>query len=90
MARVLFENVRKVFDGKIPAVTNLTLDVAALELMVIVGPSGCGKTTTLRMVAGLEEVTDGSSLLEIQSLTTSLLKTAISQWSFRTMHCIRT
>jgi multiple sugar transport system ATP-binding protein len=60
MARILLENVTKVFDGKVTAVSNFNLNVADGEFMVIVGPSGCGKTTTLRMIAGLEEVTSGN------------------------------
>jgi len=65
MTRVLLENVTKVYVGAVRepplhAVSNLNLDVADGEFMVIVGPSGCGKTTTLRMIAGLEEVTSGN------------------------------
>ncbi len=60
MARILLENVTKVFEGKVTAVRNFNLDVADGEFMVIVGPSGCGKTTTLRMIAGLEEMTSGN------------------------------
>jgi multiple sugar transport system ATP-binding protein len=60
MARVLLENVNKVFDGKVVAVSGFTLGVADGEFMVIVGPSGSGKTTTLRMIAGLEEPTSGN------------------------------
>jgi len=60
MARVLLENVTKVFDGNVVAINNMTLDVVDKEFMVIVGPSGCGKTTTLRMIAGLEEITEGT------------------------------
>jgi multiple sugar transport system ATP-binding protein len=60
MARILLENVTKVFDGEITAVSNFNLDVTDGEFMVIVGPSGCGKTTTLRMIAGLEETTSGN------------------------------
>ncbi|MGB2861907.1 MAG: ABC transporter ATP-binding protein [Sedimentisphaerales bacterium] len=60
MARVLLENVTKVFGGEVTAVRNFNLNVADGEFMVIVGPSGCGKTTTLRMIAGLEKATSGN------------------------------
>ena len=60
MARILLQNVTKIFDGEVAAVSDFNLDVADGEFMVIVGPSGCGKTTTLRLIAGLEEVTKGS------------------------------
>ncbi|MFC1792540.1 ABC transporter ATP-binding protein [Planctomycetota bacterium] len=60
MARILLENVTKVFDGEVTAVSNFNLEVTDGEFMVIVGPSGCGKTTTLRMIAGLEEITSGN------------------------------
>jgi len=54
------ENVTKVFENKVTAVSNATLKVADQEFIVIVGPSGCGKTTLLRMIAGLEEPTSGT------------------------------
>lgn len=60
MASVTFENVRKVYDNNHLAVDGVNFTVADGELMVLVGPSGCGKSTTLRMLAGLESVTDGS------------------------------
>jgi multiple sugar transport system ATP-binding protein len=59
MARISLQNITKVFDGEIAAVSDFNLEVADGEFMVIVGPSGCGKTTTLRMIAGLEEATAG-------------------------------
>jgi multiple sugar transport system ATP-binding protein len=59
MARVAFEQVSKVFGDGTRAVDRLDLEIANGEFMVLVGPSGCGKTTALRMVAGLEEISDG-------------------------------
>ena len=60
MARVEFEEVSKVFGDGTRAVDRLDLEIADGEFMVLVGPSGCGKTTALRMVAGLEEISDGT------------------------------
>ena len=60
MATVAFEAVSKVFGDGTKAVDNLDLEVVDGEFMVLVGPSGCGKTTALRMVAGLEDATDGA------------------------------
>ncbi len=58
MASISFEHVTKQFDDA-KAVDDLNIDVADGEFLVLVGPSGCGKTTALRMLAGLEEITDG-------------------------------
>jgi len=60
MAQVRFENVDKVFDNGVKAVSNMSLDVRDGEFLVLVGPSGCGKTTALRMVAGLEAISSGT------------------------------
>jgi multiple sugar transport system ATP-binding protein len=60
MAEIVFDQVTKVFDDGTVAVEDLTLEVPDGSLMVLVGPSGCGKTTALRMVAGLEQITEGS------------------------------
>jgi multiple sugar transport system ATP-binding protein len=60
MATVEIEHVTKVYPNGSEAVSDLSLDVADGEFMVLVGPSGCGKTTTLRMVAGLEDITEGA------------------------------
>src|SRR5579875_2401463 len=59
MATVELEHVTKVYPNGAEAVSDLNLNVADGEFMVLVGPSGCGKTTTLRMIAGLEDVTEG-------------------------------
>jgi multiple sugar transport system ATP-binding protein len=60
MADVAFNEVDKVYDNGVQAVFGLTLDIHDGEFLVLVGPSGCGKTTALRMVAGLEDITDGT------------------------------
>jgi multiple sugar transport system ATP-binding protein len=58
MAEVVLEHVYKRF-GNVTAVNDFSLHIADQEFMVFVGPSGCGKTTTLRMIAGLEEISEG-------------------------------
>ena len=55
MANVLLKNLTKRFD-QVVAVNNVNLEIADQEFVVLVGPSGCGKTTTLRMIAGLENL----------------------------------
>jgi multiple sugar transport system ATP-binding protein len=59
MADIKFTHVFKEYGGGTLAVDDLNLEIAEGEFVVLVGPSGCGKTTALRMVAGLEEITDG-------------------------------
>jgi multiple sugar transport system ATP-binding protein len=60
MAQIYLDEVSKVYGGNVRAVNALSLDVADGDFMVFVGPSGCGKTTALRMVAGLEDITEGT------------------------------
>jgi len=60
MATVSLDKVSKVYPNGFKGVSDLDLEVAEGELMVLVGPSGSGKTTALRMVAGLEEITSGT------------------------------
>lgn len=59
MAQVSLRNVTKMFSGNIKAVNDINLGIENKEFLVLVGPSGCGKSTTLRMIAGLEEPTEG-------------------------------
>src|SRR5438552_18284783 len=60
MASIELENVTKEFAGGVVAVDDVSLTIADGEFMVLVGPSGCGKSTLLRMIAGLEEHTEGT------------------------------
>ena len=59
MAEIAYEHVAKIYPDGTQAVHDLELEIQDGELMVLVGPSGCGKTTALRMLAGLEEITEG-------------------------------
>src|ERR671937_2448005 len=59
MASVTYDHVTKRFGTETLAVSDLNLNVKDTDFMVLVGPSGCGKTTALRMLAGLEEITEG-------------------------------
>jgi multiple sugar transport system ATP-binding protein len=63
MAGATFQDVGKVYPDGTRAVSGLGLDISDGELMVLVGPSGSGKTTALRMVAGLEDITEGVVLI---------------------------
>ena len=60
MASVTYENVTKKYAGDTLAVNDLSLHIKDTEFMVLVGPSGCGKSTALRMLAGLEDITEGA------------------------------
>ncbi|MGD9900770.1 MAG: ABC transporter ATP-binding protein [Calditrichaceae bacterium] len=63
MASVQLNNISKVYDKKVTAVSNANLQIDDKEFVVLVGPSGCGKSTLLRMIAGLEEISDGEILI---------------------------
>src|SRR2546421_12939277 len=62
MSSVTYEHVYKRF-GDVIAVNDLNIQVADKEFLVFVGPSGCGKTTSLRLLAGLEEISDGNIMI---------------------------
>ena len=64
MASVTFDGVSKVYDNGFKAVDTLDLQIRDGEFMVLVGPSGCGKTTALRMLAGLEDISDGELVID--------------------------
>jgi len=64
MATVELKNLTKVYSGGVKAVDKANVTVNDQEFLVLVGPSGCGKTTTLRMIAGLEEITEGDLYID--------------------------
>ena len=59
MASITFDSVGKVYPGGNRVISDVSLNIADGEFLVLVGPSGCGKSTLLRMIAGLEEITEG-------------------------------
>ncbi|KNY27351.1 ABC transporter ATP-binding protein [Pseudobacteroides cellulosolvens] len=59
MASVKLKNVYKRYAGGVTAVNDFNMDIEDKEFIILVGPSGCGKTTTLRMIAGLEDISEG-------------------------------
>ncbi len=59
MAKIVLEGIEKVYPDGYHAITDLNLDIADGEFVILVGPSGCGKSTALRMVAGLEDISGG-------------------------------
>ncbi|MEG3693756.1 ATP-binding cassette domain-containing protein, partial [Vibrio coralliirubri] len=63
MAKVTLQNVNKVYDNGFHAIHDVSLEIKDGEFMVLVGPSGCAKSTMLRMVAGLESITDGQLVI---------------------------
>ena len=66
---VVLQNVHKTFDGAVRAVIDFNVEIERGEFVALLGPSGCGKTTILRMIGGLEEVTEGKIYIEGNDVT---------------------
>jgi multiple sugar transport system ATP-binding protein len=64
MANVQLKSLTKVYEGNVTAVKDANIEIQDKEFVVLVGPSGCGKTTTLRMIAGLEDITGGDLVID--------------------------
>jgi multiple sugar transport system ATP-binding protein len=64
MAHLSMRGLTKVYPGGVQAVYNFNLEIEDKEFVILVGPSGCGKSTVLRMIAGLEEITDGELFID--------------------------
>ncbi len=69
MGTVKLVDLKKVYDKNVVAVEKANLEIAEGEFLVLLGPSGCGKTTIMRMIAGLEEVTEGKVYLDGKDIT---------------------
>ncbi len=69
MSYLKLSSLKKTYPNGVTAVKDLDLEIEKGEFVVLLGPSGCGKTTTLRMLAGLEEVTEGSIILDGKDIT---------------------
>ena len=64
MSSVTLKGIYKRYAGGVTAVSDFNLDIEDKEFIILVGPSGCGKTTTLRMIAGLEEISEGELYID--------------------------
>ena len=64
MASLRLKNIKKTYDGKKYIIKGVDLEIEDKEFIIFVGPSGCGKSTMLRMIAGLEEITDGELYID--------------------------
>ncbi len=71
-------------------IDSLDLTIADGEFLVLLGPSGCGKSTLLKIIAGLEDATDGEVYIDGQLANYTAPKRAMSRWSSRTTRSIRT
>jgi multiple sugar transport system ATP-binding protein len=68
MSELILKNINKIYPGGIQAVYDFNIEVEHGEFIILVGPSGCGKSTVLRMIAGLEKITDGDMILSGQRI----------------------
>ena len=89
MAQIRMDNITKRYPDGFEAVKDMSLDIEDGEFVILVGPSGCGKSTALRMIAGLEDITDGELRIGDNVVNARRPRTAISRWCSRTTRSIR-
>ena len=85
MASVTYDHVFKRF-GDVTAVNDVNIEIADKEFLVLVGPSGCGKSTALRLLAGLEDISDGQILIGDRVVNDVAPKDTGWQQDFRLAH----
>ena len=90
MAGIELQQVTKRYPDGTEGVKTLDLDIADGEFMIMVGPSGCAKSTILRMIAGLEEISDGRLDRRRARQRRRRRRIATSRWSSRTTRSTRT
>ena len=90
MAEITFNGVWKRYPDGFEAVKDMNLEINDGEFMILVGPSGCGKSTALRMIAGLEDISEGDLVIGGEKVNDLALAIATSRWSSRTTPSIRT
>ena len=91
MASITLNSVTKRYRDGTLAVRGVDLEIADGEFMILVGPSGCGKTTLLRMIAGLEAITDGEILDRRRCRQRPHARASATwRWCSRTTRCTRT
>lgn len=90
MSNVRLVNINKIYPNNVQAVFDFNLEINDKEFIAFVGPSGCGKTTTLRMIAGLEEITSGMLFIDGKLCNDVAPKIDISLWFSKAMLFILT
>ena len=91
MADIVLDGISKRFDDGYEAVKDMNLEIKDGEFVILVGPSGCGKSTALRMIAGLEDITEGELRdRRRRRQRPTRPRIATSRWSSRTTRSTRT
>jgi len=90
MASVTYDHVVKRYTADVTVVKDFNVEIKDKEFMVLVGPSGCGKSTALRMLAGLEQISEGKILIGERVVNNVAAKDRDIAWCSSHTRCIRT